>query len=253
MPHVGTRIPPEIFEKLTAPARQLTDTDWHVDHLYDFLKEYDCSVIKANYSRYVIDLNRGAEGKALYPGQSETELCPTTGFGTEALYLAGKAPNRDEIIRRKEQYWQPYHDKIKAELHRIKQTFGYAILWDAHSIQSHVPRFFDGQLPDLNIGTADGLSCDPALARRLYDLGKASPYSTVLNGRFKGGYITRNYGNLAQNIHAIQMEIAQITYMEEAPSFTFQQDRAEKLRPTLKDMIACVAAYRPQGPSHATA
>lgn len=245
MPHVGYRIPDMIARHLTESGKRSTDTDWHVDQLYDFLGEFNCSVIRAAYSRYVIDLNRGAEGKALYPGQSETELCPTTGFGTEDLYLDGKTPDSPEILRRKEIYWQPYHDKIRAELIRIKQEYGYAILWDAHSIQSQVPRFFDGQLTDLNIGTGNGTSCDPKLSQQIYEMGATSPYTTVLNGRFKGGYITRNYGRPRDNIHAIQMEISQITYMDEAPTFAFHEERAAKLRPILRQMFSQLIAFRP--------
>ncbi|WP_417623854.1 N-formylglutamate deformylase [Paremcibacter congregatus] len=237
MPHVGLDLPEDIAATLTEEARKLTDTDWYVDRLYDFLGDLDCSVIKARYSRYVIDLNRGEAGQALYPGMSETELCPTTGFGTEPLYLEGQVPGPEEVARRKALYWQPYHDQIAAELARIRQEFGFAILWDAHSIQSHVPRFFDGRLPDLNLGTGNGVSCDPALAELLREIGEASDYSTILNGRFKGGYITRHYGDPAANIHAVQMETSQITYMDEAPDFTFQEVRAARLRPVLKDMM----------------
>lgn len=237
MPHVGLDIPDDIARHMTGQAKQLTDTDWHVDRLYDFLAELNCSVIRARYSRYVIDLNRGTQGEALYPGQSETELCPTTGFDNAELYHEGKRPDRTEIARRKELYWQPYHDRIAATLAEIKTQYGTAILWDAHSIQSQIPRFFKGTLPDLNLGTANGTSCAPSMARRLLKIGENSAYSTVLNGRFKGGYITRHYGRPKQNIHAIQMEISQINYMDETPGFTFQKNRADRLRPVLKNMI----------------
>ncbi len=235
MPHVGIRLAPEIMADLNDPDRAITDTDWYLDQLYDFLPEMDVSLLRAEYSRTVIDLNRG--GTALYPGQSETELCPTTTFDNQALYHAGGEPDATEIQRRKEQYWQPYHDRLRAELKRIKAQYGYALLWDAHSIKSHVPRFFDGQLPDLNLGSGGGASCGPVLADGLLAIGTASPYSTVLNGRFKGGYITRHYGNPDHGIHAIQLEIAQITYMDEAPDSGFCEARAARLRPTLKSMM----------------
>lgn len=237
MPHVGTRLPDDIAAMMTTKGRAVEDTDWYVDRLYNFLDELGISVLQAKYSRYVIDLNRGADGATLYPGKSETELCPTSSFDNHPLYQQGYEPDTKEISRRQQLYWQPYHDKIQAELDRIKQQFGFAILWDAHSIQSHVPRFFEGRLPDLNLGTADGASCDPDRANALYAIAKASPYTAAFNGRFKGGFITRTYGNPADNIHAVQMEISQTTYMDEAPDFDFQADRAEKLRPTLKAMI----------------
>ncbi|PCI46385.1 MAG: N-formylglutamate deformylase [Alphaproteobacteria bacterium] len=239
MPHVGTHLAPEVEMNLSENGRKLTDTDWHLDRLYDFLESIGVSTLMAHHSRTVIDLNRSAEGGVLYPGKSETELCPTTGFDNQPLYKAGREPDRQEILRRKEAYWQPYHDKIRAELDRIRKQYGYALLWDAHSIQSHVPRFFDGRLPDLNLGNGDGVSCAPELAQGLLSIASSSPYSAVLNGRFKGGYITRHYGNPAQDIHAIQLEISQCIYMDEAPDFKFREERAAGLRPTLKSMMDC--------------
>ena len=235
MPHVGTYVSPEISAALTSHGRQLIDTDWHLDRLYDFLAEAGISTLMARYSRTVIDLNRN--GDSLYPGQSETELCPLTGFDNQPLYRPGCAPDDAEILRRKGAFWQPYHDKLRAELDRIKKHYGYALLWEAHSIQSHVPRFFEGQLPDLNLGSGDGASCASELADGVLSVAGSASYSAVLNGRFKGGYITRHYGDPAHNIHAIQLEISQITYMEEAPDFTFREDRAAGLRPLLQAMI----------------
>jgi len=242
MPHIGVEIPTEIAPQLTDEALKSTDTDWYVDRLYNFTDDLDCSVIKARYSRYAIDLNRGAGGKALYPGQSETELCPTRSFDDESLYRGGAHPDQAEVDRRKTQYWQPYHDKLRNELERIKARYGYALLWDAHSIQSRVPRFFDGRLPDLNLGTGDGISCPDLAAQKLLFIAQASHYEAVLNGRFKGGYITRNYGDPANHIYAVQLEISQITYMDEAPTFRFQDARAEQLRPILRAMIAAFCA-----------
>ncbi len=235
MPHVGTALAPEVERALSDAGLQLTDTDWHLDQLYDFLEDMGVSTLIAYYSRTVIDLNR--DGSVLYPGQSETELCPTSGFDNQPLYQAGRSPDQREIQRRKETYWQPYHDKLDAELNRIKDHYGYALLWDAHSIQAQVPRFFDGQLPDLNLGSGDGTSCSSELAQGLLSIATSSPYDAVLNGRFKGGYITRHYGEPDQGIHAIQLEISQITYMDETPDFDFCEKRAARLRPTLKAMI----------------
>lgn len=243
MPHVGTQIPESIAGRLTTESGKLTDTDWHLDWLYDFLEERGVSVLMANYNRTVIDLNRDADGGILYPGKSETELCPITSFDNKPLYKTGCEPSEKEILHRKKIYWQPYHDKLRSSLDWIKKQYGYAMLWEAHSIQAQVPRFFEGQLPDLNLGNGDGTSCSPALAEELLSIAEASPYSAVLNGRFKGGYITRHYGDPAQNIHAIQMEISQATYMDGAPAFLFREDLADYLRPTLKDMIDYFLQY----------
>ncbi|PCI32065.1 MAG: N-formylglutamate deformylase [Alphaproteobacteria bacterium] len=245
MPHVGIHIAPEIKSNLTDVAGKVIDTDWYLHELYNFLADRGVSILQAHYSRTVIDLNRDPAGTSLYPGQSVTEMCPTTGFDNQPLYQDGCLPDDEEVQRRKAAYWQPYHDKIRAELDRIKDKFGYALLWDAHSIQSQVPRFFDGRLPDLNLGSGAGTSCAPELGQDLLSIASASPYSAVLNGRFKGGYITRHYGDPEQGIHAIQLEISQIIYMDEAPTFEFQESRAAKLRPVLQDMIARCADFTP--------
>jgi len=246
MPHVGTYLTPEVAADLNENGRLIKDTDWHLDQLYNFLADMGVSRLMAHNSRTVIDLNRDAGGAILYPGQSETELCPTTSFDNKPLYHEGYILDQAEILRRKAAYWQPYHNKIRRELDRIKAQFGYALLWDAHSIQSHVPRFFDGQLPDLNLGTGDGQSCDTKIAGELLSLAQSSDYKAVLNGRFKGGYITRHYGDPGRNIHAFQLEISQITYMDEYPDFKFREERAEKLRPLLKEVIDMFATFKPE-------
>jgi len=237
MPHVGLEIPDDIKENMTAVARSMIDTDWYIDRLYNFLHDMDVSILSAKYSRYVIDLNRGTDGESLYPGKKVPGLCPLQSFDGEPLYKEGYKPDEQTRI---EKYWQPYHDKISSELCRIKQKHGRAMLWDAHSIKSHVPAFFDGRLPDLNLGTGNGISAHHSLVEKLDQIIKLSPYSSALNGRFKGGYITRNYGGPKNNIDAIQLEISQITYMDEAPNINFRKDKADKLRPVLKTLIESV-------------
>ncbi len=237
MPHVGTYIPDDILDHMGEGVRVVPDTDWHLDRLYDFLADMGANVIIATHSRYVVDLNRSRAGGALYPGRSETGLCPLDSFAGQSLYLDGFEPNEAEIKRRIDLYWQPYHDRIAAELSRIKARYGYALLWDAHSIKSHVPRFFEGRLPDLNLGSGGGESCNPALSIKVHALAQRSGYSTVLNGRFKGGYIIRHYGNPVANIHALQLEIAQCTYMDEDAPYGFCEVRAQKLRPLLRQML----------------
>lgn len=231
--------------RLTEEALQLADTDWHVHRLYSFLENRPVSILKANYSRYVVDLNRPTDGAALYPGQDETGLCPTSGFSGESLYKAGQRPEADEISERITRYWQPYHDALQNQLQLIKDQFGYAILWDAHSIRSKVPRFFEGTLPDLNFGTSLGAACDEALSDALVSIGRASPYSTVINGRFRGGYITRQYGNPAQLINAVQLELAQCNYMNEQ-SFSYQEDLATKLQTVLARLVDAALVYKPE-------
>ncbi|MGF1608817.1 MAG: N-formylglutamate deformylase [Kiloniellales bacterium] len=242
MPHVGTHLPPELAARLTPAARGLPDTDWHVDRLYDFLGELGASVIAATHSRYVIDLNRDPEGKPLYPGASETELCPTSSFDSAPLYRDGAAPGPDEVAARREALWRPYHERLAAELAALKARHGRVLLWDAHSIRSRVPRFFEGRLPDLNLGSGGGTSADPGLIAAVAQvLGEAAAsagrYSHAVDGRFKGGHITRRYGDPAQGIHALQLELSQITYMDEAPPYAFREDLAEGIRPVLRRLL----------------
>lgn len=234
MPHVGLEIPDHIKANMTEEALSLIDTDWYIDRLYNFLVEMDVSIISARYSRYVIDLNRGTDGISLYPGKTVTELCPTTTFDGEPLYKDSHIPGTEERTRK---YWQPYHDKITSELKRIKEKHGRAMLWDAHSIKSHVKELFDGRLPDLNLGTGNGISAGHDLVEKLDAIVSRSAYSSALNGRFKGGYITRHYGDPKNSVHAVQLEISQITYMDEAPHIKFQEDRANQLRPVLRALI----------------
>lgn len=244
MPHVGTHIPSELAADMTPAAHKLADTDWHLELLYNFLDKLGASVLIATHSRYVIDLNRPPDNANLYPGQDTTGLCPVDTFDRRPLYLDGKQPNEAEIGNRIEQYWRPYHDTLNNELQRLRKEHGIAMLWDAHSIASVVPRFFEGKLPDFNLGTASGNSCASELAQQLFDIAHAaSAYRTALNGRFKGGYITRNYGKPEQNVHAVQLELSQITYMDEAYPFGFKEDTAQQVRPTIASMLEAMLAW----------
>lgn len=241
MPHVGLGIPDDIASTMTDHALTRADTDWHVDMLYDFLDDLGASTLAATQSRYVIDLNRAPDGADLYPGRDSTELCPTSSFHHVPLYRKGREPDAAEIARRIEAYWRPYHVKLAAELARLKAEFGIALLWDAHSIRSTVPRFFDGVLPDFNLGTAGGASCGEDLAARVFAVAEASKdYGAVRDGRFKGGYVTRTYGRPADGIHAIQLELSQRTYMDEAPPYAFREDLAARARPALRAMLAAM-------------
>ncbi len=237
MPHVGTHLPEELARGMTKPARGLPDTDWHVDRLYDFLGDLGAGVLAATHSRYVIDLNRPPDGRPLYAGASNTELCPTTTFDEQPVYLPGKAPDEAEIAARRLRYWQPYHDRLRAELDAIRARDGVALLWDAHSIRSQVPRFFAGRLPDLNFGTGGGATAAPDLLAALERVAAAGDLSVAVNGRFKGGHITRAYGDPGAEIHAVQLELSQITYMDEAPPYGFREDLAAGIRPVLRRLL----------------
>ena len=234
MPHTGTYVPPEIASTLTSAARALPDTDWHLERLYDFLDKLGTSALMATHSRYVVDLNRPPDNANLYPGQDTTAIVPVDTFHREPLY-AQSTPTAAQIGERIEKYWRPYHAKLAEELARLKGEHGYALLWDAHSIFSELPRFFQGKLPDFNLGTAGGKSCAPGIGETL--LKAVEGYSAVLNGRFKGGYITRRYGDPANDVHAVQLELSEATYMDERPPYRFGEDLARELRPQLRTLL----------------
>jgi N-formylglutamate deformylase len=238
MPHAGTLLPADIADRLTDGALPLPDTDWHLQRLYDFVDALGASVIVATHSRYAIDLNRPPDGASLYPGQDTTALCPVDTFDRQPLYREGQQPDAAEIQLRIECYWRPYHAALQSELGRLRERHPRVVLWDAHSIRSAVPRFFAGRLPDLNFGSADGTACDPGLARRLLQIAQTHPrYSAILDGRFKGGYITRHYGRPAEGVHAIQLELAQRAYMREDYPYAFDERQADALRPALTEML----------------
>jgi N-formylglutamate deformylase len=238
MPHVGTQIPPELLRRMTPEAKTLADTDWHLPRLYNFLQAMGANMLVAINSRYVIDLNRDPEGTVLYPGASNTELVPLTTFKSEPIYREGQAPDQAEVAHRIGQFWRPYHLKLAEELAAIKARHGYALLFDAHSIKSELPRFFEGRLWDINLGTADGVSAAPAIGPALLAAAQQDAgYTSVLNGRFKGGYITRTYGAPQANVHAAQLELSWRAYMDEGGSFAFDEARAAQVRPLLRRVI----------------
>ncbi|KQP18103.1 N-formylglutamate deformylase [Pseudorhodoferax sp. Leaf267] len=244
MPHVGTHVPPALAARLTDEARHVPDTDWHLERLYAFADTLGASVLVATHSRYVIDLNRPPDGASLYPGQSVTGLCPVDTFDDTPLYAHGDVPGEAEIAARRNAIWHPYHAQLAEELARIRAQHGIAMLWDAHSIRSELPRFFDGKLPDLNLGTGKGMSCDPALADRLLSIAReAEGYTSVLNGRFTGGYITRHHGQPGQGVHAVQLEMTQSSYMQEALPFDYLPEVAAGVQPHLQRMLQAVLAF----------
>lgn len=250
-PHTGTFLPQEIERTLVSPWLARKDTDWGVDRLYDFAAALDATLIRTLVSRTVIDVNRDPKGTSLYPGQATTALCPTTTFDGEALYQDGLEPRPEEIGRRRELYFDPYHAALEQEISRLRRMHDRIVLYDAHSIRSVIPRLFSGTLPNLNIGTDDGRTAAAALIRNIEDHCGRSDFSFVTNGRFRGGWTTRHYGDPARGVHAVQMEIACRSYMDEPahvssgnwPAAFTQEARREKLRVLLKDILSSCIDY----------
>ena len=239
MPHSGTWLPPQIAARLSAAGREVPDTDWFIPELYAGAGGSGATVIRATHSRYVVDLNRPPDGAPLYPGRRETGVCPVETFDGELLYAAGDEPTQAEIAARLDTWWRPYHAALSGLIMERIRQHGHCLLWDAHSIHSAVPGLFDGRLPDLNIGTADGASCSPARAARVVaQLTQQQRFSHVVNGRFKGGYITRHYGRPAAGVDALQLEIAQVAYLDERRLPEFDAGRAAALQALLARLLA---------------
>jgi len=244
LPHDGVYVPPEIARRMTPEALRLPDTDWHVSRLYDFASELGVSLLVATHSRYVVDLNRDPKGVELYPGASNTEICPTATFDSAPIYRRNRQPDAAEIEERIARFFVPYHDRLRLELSTLRETHGVAVMLDGHSIRSVVPRFFEGVLPDLNLGTAAGKSAATAIANRaMAVLSSFHPYSFVRDGRFKGGYITRSFGLPERNVHALQLELAQKTYMDEAYPYTYRPERADKIIVVLRRLVEELVRY----------
>jgi N-formylglutamate deformylase len=238
LPHDGSDVPGDIAARLTDSARQTPDTDWHVSRLYAFARELGASMLVPNFSRYVVDLNRPPDDVSLYPGQNTTGLCPVVQFSGEPVYREGGQPTPAEIGARVERYWRPYHEALRAELDRIHAMHGRVLLWEGHSIKgSELPYLFDGRLPDLNLGTAAGASCSPQLQLRLEStLAAQADYDYIVNGRFKGGHITRHYGDPANGIDAVQLEISQRIYMDE-DSFEYDEVKAAGAQGVIRSLL----------------
>ena len=246
VPHSGTYLPDALKSRLTTVAQSVPDTDWHVDRLYSFAKEADATLVCATHSRYVVDLNRDPSGAALYAGADNTELCPTRTFADEPIYLDGDMPSPEEIAARRDKYFAPYHAMLAAEVARVHGQHGFAVLLDGHSIRTEVPRFFAGKLPDLNLGTASGASCAPALeAGATQVLAWVEGFTHVVNGRFKGGWVTRHYGRPQDGVHALQLEMAQHCYMDECPPYRWDPAQAARLVSVLQMLVRSLIAFRP--------
>jgi N-formylglutamate deformylase len=243
-PHAGTIVPDAIAARMTEAGRSLSDTDWNVDKLYDFLPEFDATFIAANPSRYVADLNRDPKSTPLYPGRFETAMCPAITFAGDPIYQSGKELTAVEIAERHAHYWQPYHTKLTEILVATKKRHGFALLLDAHSILSQVPKLFEGRLPDLNLGTADGKSCSAGIQTVAVGALNRSQFSFVTNGRFKGGFITRHYGNPAGHVHAMQLEISICTYGNENDPSVYEPERAGPLRKVLRGFISALREHQ---------
>ena len=236
-PHGGTHVPAELSARLNERGKELSDTDWHINRLYDGLID-GVTVVRSNIHRYVIDANRDPSGVSLYPGQNTTSLCPTTDFDGQDIWEAGQAPSDDETMARCAAFHAPYHVALAKQIARVQAKHGVAILYDCHSIRSNIPHLFEGQLPVFSIGTDNGQTCRSSIQEAVHDICLAAPdHDTILNGRFRGGWTTRHYAQPSKGVHTIQMELAQRAYMDESAPWNYRTDRADTLRPVLGHIL----------------
>jgi N-formylglutamate deformylase len=248
VPHVGTEIPVELHSAYLPRAIEVEDTDWLLDRLYDFVRGMGAGLIVPRVSRYVVDLNRPSENTPMYAGANNTELCPTRCFTGEPLYREGRAPDDAEIAHRVERHWRPYHTAVDGELGRLQALHGHAVLFDAHSIKSELPWLFDGVLPALNLGTVKGNSCAPSLRSALVAvLEGQTGHSIAVDGRFKGGHITRWHGRQAEGRHAVQLEMCWRCYMREESPYVLDPARVATIEPTLRALVQSMIDWRPDG------
>lgn len=246
VPHAGRHVPDAIVLRMEAQARMLPDTDWHVDELYRFVPTSGATLVAATHSRYVVDLNRDPSGEALYADADNTELCPARTFANAPIYRTGEAPDAREVAARRLTFFDPYHAMLAQQIERVRARHGYAVLLDGHSIAAEVPRFFAGRLPDLNLGTADGRSCGASLQSLAVSVvARAQHFTHVVNGRFKGGYITRCFGAPHANVHALQLEMVQDRYMDPSNPVAFDPLRAASLTAVLERLVVALAEWRP--------
>lgn len=244
VPHAGTEIPPDVAAQLVPRALEVEDADRHLDRLYAFATDLGASLLVPRFARYVVDLNRPPGNEPMYPGRNNTELCPTRFFSGEPLCRDRRVPDDAEVARRVAAYWRPYHVALASELVRLHGLHGRAMLLDGHSIQAELPWLFEGRLPDLNLGTADGASCAPALRRQLAGvLAAHTAHDHVVDGRFKGGYITRHYGRPSDGVHAVQMEMCWDCYM--TPPHDYDETRAATVLPVLRSLAETLIGWQP--------
>ncbi len=246
IPHCGTAIPEDLRHRYTERALRVEDTDWHLQHLYAFATQLGAGLLVPRHSRYVVDLNRPGDNSPMYAGENNTALCPLQHFTGDPIYREGQAPDEAEVARRVAHYWQPYHGALQGELAHLRAVHGHAVLFDAHSIKSELPWLFEGRLPHLNLGTVDGASCAPSLREAAAALFAAQDrFSHVVDGRFKGGHITRAYGRPADGIHALQLEMCWRAYMDEAPPWRWEPERAAAVTPLLRALLQTLADWKP--------
>ena len=246
LPHSGELIPDALKDDFDPRALDVEDTDWHLQRLYGFAEQLGASMLRPRFSRYVVDLNRPPDNAPMYPGANNTELCPTRFFSGDPIYREGRAPDAAAVADRTRRYWQPYHAALRAELERLRAEHGHVVLFDGHSIKSELPWLFEGRLPALNLGTVNGTSCAPSLREQLAGVLTAQDtYSNVVDGRFKGGYITRHYGRPDDDVHAIQLEMIWDCYMDETPPYAYRADKAAQVQPLLRELLRTMRDWKP--------
>ncbi len=235
VPHAGILFPKEVLEKMDPEKAAFPeDTDWFVDQLYGFCSEMGITMIVANYSRCVVDLNRDPNNIPLYKdGRVITDVVSVTDFNGAPIYKDEYKPNETEIQNRLDHYFFPYHHKIEEILADLKKEFGVALLFDAHSIKKNVPGIQKDDFPQVILGDNDETSAHPELIQTAVESLSGKSFNFSHNFPFKGGFITRSFGKPEQNIHALQLEMTKTNYMNDSET-EYDLERAEKIQQILK-------------------
>ncbi|GAA4113631.1 N-formylglutamate deformylase [Aquimarina addita] len=239
IPHAGTQFPVEIKHYYKKKMRNhLDDTDWYVHKLYEFAPSLGITIIKANLSRWVIDLNRDPKSIPLYTdNRLITAITPITDFYGNNIYTSSSSePDPIEIQRRLDLYYWPYYRQIETLIADLKKKFGKVLLWDAHSIRHLVSTIQKKPFPDMILGNNDQKTAHPQLILTALEKLRSKKFEVAHNTPFKGGHITRYFGKPAQNVHALQLEMNKILYMDDN-EITYNTKRASEVQEVLQDTL----------------
>ncbi|MBT8142061.1 MAG: hypothetical protein HKN88_03325 [Gammaproteobacteria bacterium] len=212
IPHSGTYVPDDIRVLFANKSvAHLPMTDWFLYHLYDFLPGLGVSVVAANVSRYVIDMNRSPLPLELYPGRFETKLVADSDFQGRSIFSS--YPSQQQIDLYTQQVHVPYHRALQQCLTSLQQAHGKVYLFDLHSIAKSATLIHAELDKDIYLGDRDGNSCSGQWTQMIADEFMQHKFSVQKNQPYKGGYITHHYGQDA-NVEALQIEMNQEVYMQ---------------------------------------
>ena len=231
-PHSGTHYPRDLIRLTQLDRRTLRRSeDTFVDELFAGVTGLGARLMRANFPRVYVDLNRQAD--ELDPKMFDAPLTVPAnpesprvagGLGViakivgerQAIYGGLLPPS--EATERLLRYYVPYHERLDTLVDEACRTFGTAVLVDCHSMPSGAVRNAEekcGDRPDVILGDRFGTSCSSAFSEEFARLLRGRGYVVGRNRPYAGGYITERHGRPPQ-VHAIQLEVNRALYMDEA-------------------------------------